>query len=367
MNRMIYIPKRILKILFLCSALSAGAIEQCLLEAGAQTVWDNSENPKKQATTLVWEMTDGLGKSVAPQIIWDKVTDEERDEHQPSRSLVWEILEANDLRIIPAPEAEPKSRVRPPTTEEDFEALRNTIPFDATDTPQPTFSSRQRSLSLGGLTVNTALIPHDTISITRISSDTEGNINTSVGYSISNEFQFNLHKSSSSNIPQDNPAARSYLNDGATNWRGSGKAILASPLRGAPLWSALRLSLGSNIDTNNNTKSGYLFAETPFTWEANSKIAININPKLAWSEIGTMWGLGIGTNINLAPRWEILSEANIILNSHTESNITLGLRWHTSDNIAVEIYGSTASSILDIGQLLDAEEIRWGSRLILKL
>ena len=125
-----------------------------------------------------------------------------------------------------------------------------------------------------------------------------------------------------------------------------------SPLRGAPLWSALRLSFGRNIDSSDNTAPGYLFAETPFTWEANSRIPININPKLAWSGSGTLWGLGISTNIDLAPRWEIISEANIILNSQKESNGTLGLRWNISENTAIEIYGSTASSIVDIGQLL---------------
>ena len=238
---------------------------------------------------------------------------------------------------------------------------------DAADTPQPRLSSKQRSLSLGGLTVNTALVPPNTISTAAISADAEGNLDTSVGYSISNIFQFTFYRSSSTNIPQDNPQARSYLNDGSTNWRGSGKAVLTSPLRGAPLWSALRLSFGRNTNASSNTVPRYLFAETPFTWEANSKIAININPKIAWSGLGSLWGLGISTNIDLAPRWEIIPEANIALNSLKESNYTLGLRWNVSENTAIEVYGSTASSMVDMGQLLNAEQIRWGSRLTFKL
>ena len=238
---------------------------------------------------------------------------------------------------------------------------------DAVDTPQPPLSSRQRSLSLGGLTVNTALVPPDGISIARISTNTEGNIESSIGYSISNIFQFNFYRSSGFNVPQDHPQARAYLNDSATSWRGSGKAVLTSPLRGASLWSALRLSFGRNIDTNDNTSQGYLFAETPFTLETNPRIAINVNPKLAWSGIGTLWGLGISANINLTPRWEIIPEANIVSNSQKESNGTLALRWNASDNIVFEIYGSTASSTVDMGQLLDAEQIRWGSRFTFKL
>ena len=68
---------------------------------------------------------------------------------------------------------------------------------DAADTPQPRLPPKQRSLSLGGLTVNTALVPPNTTSTAAISADTEGNLDTSVGYSISNIFQFNFYRSSS--------------------------------------------------------------------------------------------------------------------------------------------------------------------------
>ena len=655
MSEMIFMSKTLQKALFICSVLSTGASETSLLQARAQTAWNNADSPKDPTNKLIWEKTVESEKSVSPPMTWNKVPEPERDSHQPSTSLIWEILDANDSRVITRPEAALNRKFNPPTTAKEFEALRNTIPLqssnfkaitnlshavptasvlrqeewrltsttispfhyasgtgnqnyaiqidygfsdklqisgfyseaddplnasingldirpanfwqvfggaarwqflekknwtmalnssverwtvgsggsdsrgrksendaspnifnksgkrvetenligsislpltwhlnnkwqftlnpgvsflpssqgrgqggagdfygtnsyisggllwrpipdlgltasitqplgdgtnsfdrnlkysrvpvfsaglnwhlnprialqgqltngfgatpatalltlpsdnrlgysaklvltpDAADTPQPRLSSKQRSLSLGGLTVNTALVPPNTISTAAISADAEGNLDTLVGYSISNIFQFNFYRSSSTNVPQDNPQARSYLNDGATNWRGSGKAVLTSPLRGAPLWSALRLSFGRNINTSNNTTPGYLFAETPFTWEANSRIPININPKIAWSGSGSLWGLGISTNIDLAPRWEIIPETNIVLNSQKDSNFTLGLRWNVSENTAIEVYGSTASSMVDMGQLLNAEQIRWGSRLTFKL
>ena len=140
---------------------------------------------------------------------------------------------------------------------------------DAADTPQPRLSSKQRSLSLGGLTVNTALVPPETISVGRINTDAEGNIDTSIGYSFSNILQFNFYRSISKNAPQDNLYSSTYLNNDSTKLRGSGKAVLTSPLRGAPLWSALRLSFGRSINARDNSAPGYLFAETPITWEAN--------------------------------------------------------------------------------------------------
>ena len=71
------------------------------------------------------------------------------------------------------------------------------------------------------------------------------------------------------------------------------------------MWSALRVSLGRNMDIVNNTAQGYLFAETPLTWEAHSKIALNVNPKCHWSGVGSLWGMGISANIQIAPGWKL--------------------------------------------------------------
>ena len=123
---------------------------------------------------------------------------------------------------------------------------------------------------------------------------------------------------------------------------------------------------GRNMDEITNTANGYLFAETPITWEGNSKVAISISPKLAWAGVGSLWGIGLGANVQLAPGWELVPEANIAINSLENSNYTLGIRWNATDDIAIEAYGTTASSILDMGQLLNAEQVRWGSRVTIK-
>ena len=239
---------------------------------------------------------------------------------------------------------------------------------DAADTPQPSFSPKQQSLSLGGLTVNTALVPADTTSIAKISTDNKGGFDTTIGFSISNIFHLDFYSSKLKSVPQTNIQARTYFANSSTSvYRGSGKVVLTSPLRGAPIWSAVRLSFGQNIDEPTNTANGYLFAETPLTWEGNSKIAININPKLAWTGVGSLWGIGLGANLQLAPGWELVPEANLVLNSLENSNCTLGLRWNATDNVTIEVYGTTASSIIDIGQIINADEVRWGSRISIKL
>ena len=239
---------------------------------------------------------------------------------------------------------------------------------DAADTPQPPLSTIQESLSLGGLTVNTALVPTDTTSIAKFSADNKGSFDTTIGFSISNIFHLDFYRSEIKTVPQTNIQAHTYFaNDRTTAYRGSGKVVLTSPLRGAPTWSALRISFGRSINEETNTANGYLFAETPLTLEVNSKLALNINPHLAWAGVGSLWGIGIGANIQLAPGWALVPETNMAMNSLSNSNGTLALRWNATSNITIEAYGTTASSIIDMGQLLNAEEIRWGSRISIKL
>ena len=120
------------------------------------------------------------------------------------------------------------------------------------------------------------------------------------------------------------------------------------------------------MDLTNNTGQGYLFAETPLTWEANPKIAFNLNPKVVWSGVGNLWGLGVSTNIQLTTKLELIPEVNFDLSSLEESNYTLALRWHLTDAFVFETYGSTASSIDDVGQLLNANQVRFGSRLSIR-
>ena len=135
-------------------------------------------------------------------------------------------------------------------------------------------------------------------------------------------------------------------------------------MRGAPIWSALRISFGGVTDKATKTANSYLFAEAPITWEKKSKLAININPKIALAGVGSLYGIGVGANIQLAPGWELVPETNILLNSSHTSNATLGVRWNATNNITIEAYATTASSIIDMGQLISAEEVRWGGRFI---
>ena len=234
------------------------------------------------------------------------------------------------------------------------------------DTPQAPLTPRQQTLTKGGLTVNTALVPSYGTTEAWINTDNRKNFNYFFGHSISNKFQLNLFTSAlHENVPQTTEYAQNYTNNDAWNWRIGGKAVALSPLRGAPFWGGGYISVGRAIDTVKERAPGYLFGEATATIELNEKIAINLNPKSAWSGIENLWGVGLSSNIQLLPNLEIIPEANIVLNKLNQSNATLGLRWHASQRFSVDVYASTAASIVEAGQLISADECRWGTRILM--
>ena len=210
--------------------------------------------------------------------------------------------------------------------------------------------------------MNTALVPPDGESDLWLSADSNGSVDNFWGYSFSNIFQFDLSLSLPNKVPQDTIQARNYAEDSSQNIRGGGKLVFLSPLRGAPIWAATHITFGRSIKSNNDAPS-YLMVELMSTWEANSKLALHLNPKIAQSGAGNLWGLGISANIKLAPHWELIPEANIVANNISQTNGTLALRWAATEALTIDIYGTTATSMIDIGTLTSAGTAQIGSRL----
>jgi hypothetical protein len=104
-------------------------------------------------------------------------------------------------------------------------------------------------------------------------------------------------------------------------------------------------------------------AELMSTWQANSKLALHLNPKIAQSGVGNLWGFGISANIKLAPRWELIPETNIVANNISQTNGTIALRWAATEALMVDFYATTAASMIDIGTLTSADTARIGGRL----
>lgn len=232
----------------------------------------------------------------------------------------------------------------------------------AADTPQSELSPRRRSLAMGGLTVNTALVPPSGVTQLWANADSGGNLFGYAGYSLSNIFQLEVLKAGTyNNVPQTSTLTNTYFNSGAPQLRFGGKAVSLSPLRGFPLWVAGRISLGREMPPGSG--QGYTFGESILTWEANNRLAVHLNPKLAWSGVSTPWGFGIGANLQLGSSFQLIPEANVVASEINQSNASLGLRWLASKSLQLDLYVSNAAGLLDMGQLIRLNQARIGGRL----
>jgi hypothetical protein len=241
----------------------------------------------------------------------------------------------------------------------------------APDGPRVRFTPRQRSLSLGGVSVNTALLPPAETSQLWLNADSLGNLLGSIAYTVSHDFAFEISGGTYGNA---GPAAtgatgsaasflNTYLGPGNRNLRFGGKAVVLRPSQGLPVWAAGRITVGRNFDSS--SYQGYLFFESVNTWEATPWLAFNLNPKLAWSGFGTPWGVGLSANIQLGPSFQLIPEVNAVATSFggpNGTNGTLALRWLATERTAVDLYASNATGLLDLGQLLGTSQIRVGAK-----
>jgi len=247
----------------------------------------------------------------------------------------------------------------------------------APDSPKPTYTPRQRSLGFGGLSVSSALLPPVDTTQLWINGDSLGNLLGSAGYTVSNDFQFEVSGGTYGNAgavatgaPTGSSAAsflNTYMGPSNANLRFGGKAMVFRPTKGLPIWASGRITVGRNLDAS--SYQGYLFFETINTWEATPWLAFNINPKLAWSGKGTPWGVGLSANIQLSPSLQLIPEINAVatsLGGQNGTNGTLALRWLAGKSTAIDLYASNASGILDLGQLLGTEQVRIGGKLTLQ-
>ena len=236
----------------------------------------------------------------------------------------------------------------------------------AADTPHLNFTNRSRSLTLGGVSVNTALVPPASVINIWANADDKGNVFGQVGWSASNDFQFILFDAGAfQQVSPITPVVSAYANNGGFNQRFGGKAVFLQQLRGAPITASGAITLGRNY--NSSSFQGYLFAEAIGTWEINKRLALNFNPKMAWSGIDTPLGIGASANIQLSPSFQLIPEINAVATDMASSNCTLSLRWLPRPTTALDIYVSNAAGVYDIGQLLKNDSTRIGAKFTIQL
>ena len=227
------------------------------------------------------------------------------------------------------------------------------------DTEYNHLSENDEFLLFGGLTVNNALIPSRGTSQLRFDYDNKGNVLTFYGYSLSNIFQLELSTGFFKDVKlaeNNNEALRDkFLND--LNYRFGGKLSIFSPQKGDLFWTSLRTSVGRNEGT---AKQGYNFTELINTFKINESIHLNITPKYFFSGTKSFGGLGISTELKLLKNIKLIPEINTSLKKDPDFNSSIVLRYIYQPQKSVDFYYSNAAGINDIGQLLEAEDHRFG-------
>jgi hypothetical protein len=229
----------------------------------------------------------------------------------------------------------------------------------ATDSAPLPWTQRTSSLSLGGLSVGTAIIPASGRANTWLSLEDKGSLFSQVAYSLSNDFQIFWQGSSFEDVGTSNAFAENYVGqNGLFGNRAGGKAVFFHQLRGAPF------SLAGTASFGQDALSGYLFAELIATWEANRWLALTLNPKFVRAGNGTPIGIGLAANLQLAKNFQLIPEINIAANETAGTNATLALRWLASNRSALDVFMSNAAGLIDVGQLLEnVDQTRVGARI----
>ena len=232
------------------------------------------------------------------------------------------------------------------------------------DTYLTPLKQRDKIISFGGLTVNNALIPEYGTQQWNINYDSKGSIFGFYGYSYSNIFQLELvnlgiSKNSLSNKIQNIGIANNFLDENNFNIRLGGKILLFSPQKDDLLWTSLRASVGRNESTN----QGYIFSELINTYRFNNWLSVNITPKYFYSGAKSFGALGSSFYINLFDNLIFIPEVNYSLKENKELNNTLAIRYLFAENKSIDLYYSNALSTHDLGQILKAENFKYGFRL----
>ena len=162
-----------------------------------------------------------------------------------------------------------------------------------------------------GHSVNNSLIPLQGTNQINLNIDNKGNYFGFYGYSFSNLFQVeiaNIGAFNNINLDKNDEfksLRNTYMGRQNFNNRFGGTLNFLSP-SSDDFWLSKRITLGRDQKSN----QGYLFSELLSTFMISPKTALNINPKLSWSGIKTISGIGLGINYQLTNKIQLIPELN---------------------------------------------------------
>ena len=264
-----------------------------------------------------------------------------------NQKLIWEIVPKEDNFI------------------EKLKEKTNTIkgtkgPYDE-ETSINLLNRTDKLISLGGITVNNALIPKNGASQFGINFDSKGNYFASYGYSLSDIFQLELVNVGSihnekNNVHINKNFTDSYLDENNFNARIAGKFLLFSSQKKDALWTSIRTSFGRNESTN----QGYMISELINTFRINNWLASNLSTKYFLGGSQKFGVIGASMYLNLSDKLQLIPEINYLFDKNLKYNSTISIRYSINEKKSIDLYTSNAIGSQDLGQVLRSKYNRVG-------
>ena len=93
------------------------------------------------------------------------------------------------------------------------------------------------------------------------------------------------------------------------------------------------------------------------------KLSLNINPKLTWSGIETITGMGIGFNYELTEKIHLIPEFNYNFTENSNSSLGFIARYLPNEYKSIDFYVSNSEGSQDLGQMLQSKDLRLGIKI----
>ena len=132
MNHQLKLLTSIRKVFLFGSLLNPFAADPLLQQSNAQTSWESIGNKEAKSSPIIWKSVTESEENHTSQTKWDPLR-EDKQQNQPPKTVLWEILDNNDELTIPTPGKTSNKEISSPTNLKEAEALFGNIPLSPSD------------------------------------------------------------------------------------------------------------------------------------------------------------------------------------------------------------------------------------------
>ena len=223
------------------------------------------------------------------------------------------------------------------------------------DTPSAPLSERDRQLKLDGLTLTSAnTLEPGTVAFNAVAG-TDGNYSVGLAYSPDEALQI---EAILEEFAEDGSVDPADIAGDDLKYLVGARLQLLDQHQGDPVSLAARL-LGGR-DTSAGQQVGTIFVDVPVTFQANSRTALFLNPRLAAFGNESNVGVGFGVNYELARGLQLIGEVTPVFD-RDRTVWAAGTRYSLPNAaVSLDLYATNAVGRNGLGTLVGQSDTRFG-------